>query len=37
MSGKKNVFLAKDYEIGIQSGENNVMIANSMLIIPRLA
>ena len=29
--------LAKEDEIGIQSAENNVMIAHSMLIIPRLA
>lgn len=29
--------LAKDYEIGVQSAENNVMIAHSMLLIRRLA
>ena len=29
--------LAKDYEIGVQSDANNVMIAHSMLLIRRLA
>lgn len=29
--------LAKDYEIDIQSAENNIMIAHSMLLIRRLA
>lgn len=29
--------LAKDYEIGIQSAENNVIIAHSMILIHRLA
>ena len=29
--------LAKDYEIGVQSAANNVMIAHSMLLIRRLA
>ena len=28
--------LAKDYEIGIQSAKNNIMIAHSMLLIRRL-
>ena len=29
--------LAKDYEIGVQSAENNVMIAHAMLLIRRMA
>jgi putative transposase len=29
--------LAKDYEIGVQAAENNVMIAHSMILIRRLA